>query len=328
MKLRNFLIPFTTFIHDKLLHLVTIVITYVDELDFLPEALASVLKQQVSAEIVMVCNQRPEPTQWPDVPSGVTFLHEPIPGSAFARNKGLQYAGGEWIQFLDVDDLLLPDKINHQLSVSHGDIIISPHIYQYVNGQKVASRWMPGDLWVGLLNSGIGSTSSMLWRTKKLSEIGGWNINYQSHQEYELLFRAATKGLHIVPCPHADTIVRERKTGSITQMTKAFRAEEGIRLRQEIWQYLVEKGMDTPERFNAFRQYIFKQLRATYRRDKKGTMDLFQKYFSQNKFMPEETGIPFYQMIYSVAGFRNTENLFKFYAELRDKFMPFLPTNK
>ena len=38
-------------------------------------------------------------------------------GAGAARNKGLSIAKGDWIQFLDADDLLLPQKIEHQISL-------------------------------------------------------------------------------------------------------------------------------------------------------------------------------------------------------------------
>ena len=36
------------------------------------------------------------------------------PDATAARYKGLSLSKGEWIQFLDADDLLLPEKIEHQ----------------------------------------------------------------------------------------------------------------------------------------------------------------------------------------------------------------------
>jgi glycosyltransferase involved in cell wall biosynthesis len=36
-------------------------------------------------------------------------------GAAVARNKALEYAQGDYIQWLDADDLLAPDKIEKQL---------------------------------------------------------------------------------------------------------------------------------------------------------------------------------------------------------------------
>lgn len=38
-------------------------------------------------------------------------------GAASARNKGISKANGEFLQFLDADDLLAPDKISRQLSL-------------------------------------------------------------------------------------------------------------------------------------------------------------------------------------------------------------------
>lgn len=46
---------------------------------------------------------------------GIRVFSGPHRNAAAARNIGLAQAGGEWIQFLDADDLLAPDKIQRQL---------------------------------------------------------------------------------------------------------------------------------------------------------------------------------------------------------------------
>lgn len=46
------------------------------------------------------------------------FLQSPKQGPGAARNYGLTHAQGEWIQFLDADDLLEPDHLLQQLSVA------------------------------------------------------------------------------------------------------------------------------------------------------------------------------------------------------------------
>ena len=43
-------------------------------------------------------------------------------GASAARNAGLKVANGEYIQFLDADDLLSPDKIESQLNVLNGSV--------------------------------------------------------------------------------------------------------------------------------------------------------------------------------------------------------------
>lgn len=54
---------------------------------------------------------------------GVIVLSQQNGGASAARNRALSIARGEYVQFLDADDLLAPDKIERQLAVlrAHGD---------------------------------------------------------------------------------------------------------------------------------------------------------------------------------------------------------------
>jgi glycosyltransferase involved in cell wall biosynthesis len=269
----------------------------------------------VETEIILVCNAPNIPEGYSPIPegySGIQLIHEPQAGSAHARNAGLRQAKGEWIQFLDVDDILHPDKIFHQVQHANADVIVSPHTYLFLNGKRENSKWLPADLWIGLLNSGLGSTSSMLWRREVLIEAGGWNTSFQSHQEYELLFRLASTGKQIVPNDHCETIVRQRKSGSITSTTKTIRVREGIKLREQMWNYLLSKREDTPERFDAFRQYMFRQLRGLFRQDEGEAMALYEKYFSKTPFIPRDIHVPGYAILYRILGFKRTEGMIGF----------------
>lgn len=303
---------------------VSIIIPYVDEHDYLPEAIASAAGQlDVEAEIIVVCNAASISNDYQPIPEeyeNVIFLNEPIAGSANARNKGLHHATGKWVQFLDVDDLLLQDKIHHQIANVAADVIVSPHTYLYLNGKKENSKWLPEDIWCGLLNSGLGSTSSMLWKRQAVMDAGGWNTTYQSHQEYELLFRMASTGNKISANDHCETIVRQRESGSITTMTKSIRIREGIELREKMWNHLLAIGEDTPERYEAFRQYMFRQLRGLFRQDKEAALALFSKYFSEKPFTPKGIHVPGYGWMYKVLGFKRTEAIIKIIVSRRDNF--------
>jgi glycosyltransferase involved in cell wall biosynthesis len=45
------------------------------------------------------------------------YIHQPNGGLSAARNAGLERAGGEYIQFLDADDVLMPEKLAEQLEM-------------------------------------------------------------------------------------------------------------------------------------------------------------------------------------------------------------------
>jgi glycosyltransferase involved in cell wall biosynthesis len=306
--------------------MVSIIIPYIDEHDYLAEAIASAAGQiDVETEIIVVCNAPAIPDDYHPIPEqykDVIFIHEPQPGSAYARNAGLRQAKGEWIQFLDVDDILYPDKIFHQVQQNAADVIVSPHTYLFRSGKKENSKWLPADIWCGLLNSGLGSTSSMLWRRQALLDVEGWNKVYQSHQEYELLFWLAVEGKKIVPNDHCETIVRQRKGGSITDMTKPIRVREGIRLREEMWKFLVSQGQDTPERFEAFRQYLFRQLRGLFRQDRESAMEVYQAYFAKSPFVPKDINVPGYGVLYRIFGFKQTESIIQWIVSRRDAKTP------
>lgn len=301
--------------------MVSIIIPYIDEYDYLAEAVTSAVNQHgMEKEIIVVCNalQGSGSDQIPDeYLSKIKLIHEPNPGSAHARNTGLVMARGEWVQFLDVDDLLLPEKIELQSRHEMADVVVSPHTYRYINGKEEKSKWLPDDIWTGLLNSGLGSTSSMLWKRKALLEVGGWNASTLSHQEYELLFRLLTAGGKVIADESHETIVRQRQNGSITANTRTSRIAEGIQLRESMWYYLLTNNENTARRFNAFRQYIFKQMRGLYRYDRAAGLNIFSRYFEKEKFFPADMHIPGYGLLYSLFGFQMTEAIIRFFIFFR-----------
>lgn len=59
-------------------------------------------------------------------------------GVAEARNIGLNEASGHWIQFLDADDYIYPDKLESQITVGgKADIVLSDCLHVYPDGKKI-----------------------------------------------------------------------------------------------------------------------------------------------------------------------------------------------
>lgn len=63
-------------------------------------------------------------------------LHKENGGLSDARNFGLEYASGEYIYFLDADDMMMPESLERLLN-ENADIVIGGFVYSTVTPKKV-----------------------------------------------------------------------------------------------------------------------------------------------------------------------------------------------
>lgn len=142
----------------------------------------------------------------------VLFLSQPNQGASVARNTGIAKAQGEYIAFLDSDDVWLPEKLEWQLKAlekfkDECRVCVTDarqindsgmdcrtfesagrHYQQSIGIERSASRL--------LAQSFCGFwTSSLLVRTDLIREIGGFNIDISFAEDRDLEFR-----LSLVTC--------------------------------------------------------------------------------------------------------------------------------
>lgn len=98
--------------------LVSVVIPFYDHIDWLIEAVESVLSQSYSnIEIVVVNDGSKEDVHdfLNKYENRIKYIYKENGGPASARNIGVEIAKGEYIAFLDSDDLWLPNKLELQI---------------------------------------------------------------------------------------------------------------------------------------------------------------------------------------------------------------------
>ena len=128
---------------------------------------------------------------------GVTYIaHEQCKGACAARNTGLAVANGEFIGYLDDDDEWLPNKIEEQLKGFDSDDVALVYCgtrILYESTGTVTERnpsYVRGRVYDDLMRDNfIGSTSFPLIRTLALRAIGGFDIEMQSSQDYDVWLR-------------------------------------------------------------------------------------------------------------------------------------------
>ena len=243
---------------------------------FVSRAIESVLKQTYTDwELILVNNNSDDQTQsvldsycalYPD--KVFTYM-EITPGAPAARNKGLQYAKGEWIQFLDSDDELYPDKIERQIEIAQKnncDIVSGAYyLNKLVDGKVLNILKVPrnADIWKSLISSKLGITSANLWRKESVVAVGGWDENMTSSQEYDMLFRMIVAHAVIAFDMDPRTIVYSLEnsvSNSLNKQRLIRILENRVSLRLRIKQYLSNEGLLTNQLAEFWDLYLYDHL--------------------------------------------------------------------
>lgn len=105
---------------------VSVVIPAYNASPFLRETLASALAQtHRPLEVIVVDDGSTDDTAAIAESFGppVRVIRQPNQGESVARNRAIDEAAGEWIAFLDADDLWKPEKLAAQLALAEPDVV-------------------------------------------------------------------------------------------------------------------------------------------------------------------------------------------------------------
>jgi glycosyltransferase involved in cell wall biosynthesis len=136
----------------------------------------------------------------------INWLSTSNRGPCAARNVGLRAARGEWIQFLDADDLLHPDKLHLSLKSCENhpsvEFVWAPHVLVgedfSLNGFEVRAP-EPFDLQITLSQNAwlaYYAPSAAMFRSKFLKRVGDWNESLKRWVDLEYHARIAA----LLPC--------------------------------------------------------------------------------------------------------------------------------
>jgi glycosyltransferase involved in cell wall biosynthesis len=149
-------------------------------------------------------------------------------GAPRARDKGWKLARGEFIHFLDADDVLFPACVNRKVElamVSGADIVYSGVFFYDIqaNAGIYEPQSPPGNSAVETVAHIIAKTlvtSQLLVRRTSLEAIGGFDETLLKGQEHDLLFRLACRGAKFAYLPEALSLNRiAHNPNSITAVT-------------------------------------------------------------------------------------------------------------
>lgn len=243
----------------------------------------------------------------------------PNQGGNATRNRLLELSTGEWLQYLDADDYLLPQKIEQQVKfltqVPQADILYSPTIYEYwQNGssqREVYAIPEPHDPWILLARWFLPQTGSPLWRKQALVDVGGWKPDQPCCQEHELYLRLLLAGKQFAYCPHAGSVYRQWSESTLCKKDKSKTQAQRLLIKDRLEAHLKQHGLLTFERQHAINQARFECARMIWLSDRQWAKKLVTKIqATESNFIPSGDAAPkFYQVVYRVLGFSTAEQM-------------------
>ncbi len=181
---------------------------------FLAEAVGSALHQTLpDVEVIVVDDGSTDetPSICADLATRprVTIIRQANAGLPAARNRGLAASRGEFVCFLDSDDVLLPTHLaqlvaacgsDAQVGFAYGDVQMVDESGQPSSSFSVGAsrRTTSGDILESLLIGGYFPPHAVVVRRAVLDQVGAFDDALGGHADYELWLRIAAAGYQAV----------------------------------------------------------------------------------------------------------------------------------
>lgn len=256
---------------EKHIPKVSVLVPAYNAMEYLPETISSVLSQTYqNFEIIIVNDGSSDHIEnWFEqlLDQRIRLVSQSNQGLASARNTGLAEARGEYIAFIDADDLWLPTKLERQVSVldSSPDIGL---VYTWIDlidedGKplgKVRKNRARGNVWLDLTVHNIVECGSVaLVRRICFEKVGNFDstLPFSCSEDWDMWLRiAAHYSFEVVQEP----LVRYRYHS--TNLSSRWQAMD------ESFQIVLGKAFkDAPKVLQAYeaRSYGFAKLRAAWK---------------------------------------------------------------
>ncbi|KYC39316.1 glycosyl transferase family A [Scytonema hofmannii PCC 7110] len=182
---------------------ISVVIPAYNSMQYLPETLESVLQQTFTDFEVLIINDGSSDNiiQWASeiTDPRVKLISQKNQGVSVARNTGIAQSQGEYIAFLDADDLWEQTKLekqvryldeNPEVGLVHTSMALVDR-----NGKstgRVMTSVAEGEVWKELVESNKIACSSVMVRRRCLEKVGGFEPNLHFAEDWDLWIRISS----------------------------------------------------------------------------------------------------------------------------------------
>jgi glycosyltransferase involved in cell wall biosynthesis len=259
---------------------VSVVIPTKNRRELLRETLASVMTQSYpNWEAIVVDDGSNDGTE--ELVKATAFADQRVrfvrrerkpPGAPTCRNIGLSLASGDYVIYLDSDDLLGTSCLERRIEIMK----LNPKV-DFAVFQSRVFRSVPGDthfFWNmftaendvdRFLRTDVPwQTAGSIWLKKSLLRLGPWDERALSWQDWEFHIRAIISGLNYIRVPEADSFWRAVAPGSISHSANSKRRVfNRVRLLKNLALFLESKHEMTAYRRRVLEIIFFRHAFAS-----------------------------------------------------------------
>lgn len=194
----------------------------------------------------------------------IRLIQHPGPktGANVCRNLGLAAARGEFVIFLDSDDLLRPGCLENRVGLMRRNADLAFAVYPAgVFSEKVGDTarlfhsLTPGDDLVRFLSHEcVWEITGPIWRRNYLQKIGGFDESLRSMQDMELHVRAICAGGRYIFTSQVDHDIAWRYDFSRVSVRYIYEPEvmqAAVRVRRAMYDAVAKSGLLTWSRLRA-----------------------------------------------------------------------------
>ncbi|WNJ16404.1 glycosyltransferase family A protein [Pontibacter sp. G13] len=186
---------------------VSVVIPCYNSAKYLPETLQSVIHQSYKHWEIIAVNDGSKDNTLEVLrafaerePEKIQVIDSENQGACAARNLGLSKATGQYVQFLDADDVLKSDKLENQvgyLGESSFDWVVGDYTMfdqtmeikmGFVELASIEEKPLETSI------TSIINTTNPLYKTACVKNIGGYRVQWPSAQDYDFHIRLVLSG--------------------------------------------------------------------------------------------------------------------------------------
>jgi len=238
-------------------------------------------------------------------------------GGNHARNRGFALSHGAYIQFLDADDYLLPDKIARQvrfLEETGADVVYGDWRHQFHEPDRrvwqddVHVSGYQNDVLASLLAGWWVAPVGLLWRRRAVLASGGWDESLAAGQDQDFFLSVAMTGAGVRYQPGCHSIYRRYGAVTVSTANRLRWLENHRRVLEKAEERLQQTGRLTEAYRQALARSYFHVARNYYGVQRDQCQALMQKVFELDpSFSPQESRL--YNMAWRFFGARIADAL-------------------